>query len=484
MRRALLLLGILVIVPAVSAEERRPSLLPPIAITGVAPLTATPEGGSSVAISGHGFLPPPVRVFFELAGVPIEAVVVSISPTRIELITPPVVFGPGEQMRVATVAVEARGYRATARDAFVFENLVAEPKIATVSPGSGSMSGGMLVTISGEGFQAPVQVLFGDAEARVFHVARTQVVAESPAVTGLRTVDVTVRNIVSATEHTLPGAFRYILEPALFSVAPDRGRAGTDITITGEGFIAPLSVTVAGVPALVLQVSPTKIVARAQPPATCDALAGPVRVVTIENGGLATGIDFTYDAEPVEIAAVKPRVSVPGRTIVVQMEREGDYAFTIGGVPAEIVDRNGSTYRVRIPATLRFPTGACMLRGIEGTGPIESRFDLRVVDRSRSCETTRRSALGIAPEAPVPCRLPPLATVLSRTCSSRAVTFANERGRADLVIAAPESVSPRTAVIRGGETKQLTLPATVQLERLRFETNDPRHPWLLVCVAP
>ena len=146
--------------------------------------------------------------------------------------------------------------------------------------------------------------------------------------------------------------------------------------------------------------------------------------------------------------------------------------------------RIGSTFRLRVPTTLTFATGACTLRGIEGTGPVTSRFDLRVIDRVSGCTTTRQNALTITPAASSVCTLPPLATVLPRTCSSRTVTIANERGRADLVVTLFDSDGQHIATIPGGSNATFTVKPRAQLERLRLTTNDPQHPLLLVCVSP
>jgi hypothetical protein len=480
-RRAFVLLAIFAIANAALAEER---LSPPIVITGVFPSFAPPEGGWIVRISGYGFAAP-ARVFFELDDLKAEAVVVSISANAIDVVTPSVSLG-SEQIRVASIAVESRGFRATASDAFTFERAIQEPRIATVSPSTGPESGETRAYIYGEGFQAPVHVLFGTVEARVFTVERTHVVVETPASRGgLHTVDVTVRNINSGTSDTLEDAYRYVRDVAISSVAPNHGPAGTKITIDGSGFHAPVAVHIAGISAQVLSVTGTQIVAiLPDAPDQCTPLTGSVTVYNVDDGSFAFGGDFTVEVEPLAIVNVTPRNGIAGKTIDVQLAREGDYEFLIGGARAWIVERNGTTYRIRVPKELSFPTTACTSRGVQGTAPTASRFYLHVVDRNGHCAITDRNRLTIAPAQPVPCTLPASVKVLPRTCTSRTVAFANDIRRADLVITAPEGVEPRTAVIRAGETKQFVLPVTPRLERLRFHTNDPQRPWLLVCVSP
>lgn len=482
LRRAWILLAVL----AIAIPARAQDLSYPIRITSVSPTVASPSGGSHVRITGFGFIAP-LRVFFELADATVEAFVVSATTTQIELFTPPVLFGPDEQMRFASVVVLAgpHQFRAVANEAFVFENHVQTPKILTVTPNSGTKRGGTRATIIGEGFQQPVQVLFGDAEARVINVTREQIVVETPAASEVGVVDVLVRNIASQTEHTLADAYRYTVDPTLLSVVPNHGRAGMKIIVNGAGFNAPVAVTFAGIAAQVISVSGTRIIALTQPPSTCASFTGPVEVINIVDGAMATGLDFTYESDLAPaIAAVNPRVIVGGKTMTVQLESAEDASFEIGGVPAEVLSRIGSTFRLRVPTTLPFATGACTLRGIEGTGPVTSRFDLRAIDRNSGCSTTRRDALTITPAASSVCTLPPLATVLPRTCSSRTVTIANERGRADLVVTLFDSDGQHMAIIPGGSNATFTVKPRAQLERLRMTTNDPRHPLLLVCVSP
>jgi hypothetical protein len=380
--------------------------------------------------------------------------------------------------------VESDGKRAKAPNVFIFENEIQRPKIIIVTPNSGPTSGGTRVTIVGEGFQAPVQVLFGTDEARVLNVERDRMVVETPSASDLGPVRVLVRNINSQTEYELDAGFRYLAALEVHNVTPNHGRPGTRITIDGNGFIPPVAVFVAGVAAQPFAVSETRIIAFVQSLSSCStSLSGPVEVINIVNGDAASGPEFTYEMKPV-IAAVNPRAAVAGKTITVQLGSPGDYSFLIGGALADVLSRNGSTFRLRVPLNLNFAPGGCTLRGIEGTGPAATRFNLLVVDRTSRCFTERRDSLLISPPVTASCTLPPLASVLPRTCSTRTVTIANERGRADLVITAPDSVTPRTATIRGGETAQFTLTPGAQLERFRFATNDPRHPLLLVCVSP
>ena len=178
-------------------------------ITDVSPPVGRPHGGQVVRLTGTG-LRPPVRVFFLLGGgEPVEAFVVELSDRHVTLITPAVAFAEGEQYRVAEIEVESDGVRVKAPKTFLYENELLRPEILASVPTSGRV--GTRVTLLGDAFQAPVQVLFGSQEARVLSVTRNEIVVEAPE--GCGTVDITVRNIGSGTESTTARAFRYFTSP-------------------------------------------------------------------------------------------------------------------------------------------------------------------------------------------------------------------------------------------------------------------------------
>lgn len=127
--------------------------------------------------------------------------------------------------------------------------------VSSVSPDVGSGAGGTQVTLAGQGFEEPLRVTFGDANAQVVKGSitgtRIQVVAP-PTVPALaagetRRVDVTVTidlDQETPRSDTLAGGFLYsqgggpFNQPAIFSVSPTRGanEGGTEVVIRGQGF--------------------------------------------------------------------------------------------------------------------------------------------------------------------------------------------------------------------------------------------------------
>jgi hypothetical protein len=101
------------------------------------------------------------------------------------------------------------------------------------------------VTIFGDGFQDPVQVLFGTAEAHVLTVQFDRILVETPAgrdtnpdgsgtVTG--PVTVTVRNINSQTEASMASGFHYKAAIQITGGSTNATtRGGGRVTIEGTG---------------------------------------------------------------------------------------------------------------------------------------------------------------------------------------------------------------------------------------------------------
>jgi hypothetical protein len=82
-------------------------------------------------------------------------------------------------------------------------------KVSAIDPAGGPLTGGTLVTVTGEGFAAGAKVFFGAREGGAVEVvSATQLKVSSPAGESAATVDVRVVN-ADRGEATLPGAFRY-----------------------------------------------------------------------------------------------------------------------------------------------------------------------------------------------------------------------------------------------------------------------------------
>lgn len=521
-------------------------------IESVVPSVGRPSGGETIRINGKNFKAP-VRVLFDTgAPLPIEAFVVQVTDTFIDVISPAVNLGAGQQLEtdiiVITEAGTANERRVEREDAFIFRNVQLTPSISTTSPNSGPVTGGTRVQIFGEGFQAPVQVLFGAAEAKVITVTFSEIMVESPAgrdtnpdgsgtVTG--PVPITVRNIASATSTVFEDGFRYVSALDITAFRPNVGPAtgGTDITIDGIGFLAPVEVTVGGLRATVLRVSGTQILARTAPaPTPCATASVSIQVTNVVNGDFEIYGDapeeqaFTYVGVQPLITSLSPSTGVrPGGSLAVVVRDPGigplgfaDIRFALNGrtiipSPSSITDGAGNTtFNLAVPTTgFTFPTVGCTIEGesLAGTqlGPTEVGITFNNLTTSCSDTTT----VLILPPDPNPClttprptvadpsgcAVPPAATVGATagfpTTSTDTITIENEENSQPLNItnvtisgnnASEFRITPTTASnITGGGSQVFTLtfdPTTAGAKdaTVTFTTNSTLTPTLTVCV--
>ncbi len=415
--------------------RERPIVTPPPGtaptITAVTPAIGRPAGGQLLHITGTNFKTP-VRVLFGVGQAsPVEGSVQAVTDTGIDVTSPPVNVGAGQELVadviVITEAGSTREQRVTKTGGFTFRNEVLTPRVSTATPNSGPVVGGTRVTIVGDGFQAPVQVLFGTAEARIITVNFSEIIVESPAardtapngsgaVTG--PVDIVVRNINSATTVTLSSGFNYKNAVQITAVGPTEGifTGGTRVTIDGTGFVAPVAVVIGGIAAQPVSVSGTRIVALTSGVAvtSCsDPVTTPSNVTSVTNivnGDTATGPPFLYRLPKPIIVSVSPSIVTAGGNITVTVANAPPGAVQIklgtkSVFPTGVViNADGSaSYQVPVPTNFTFPTVAC---GVGGTQATAIDVDVFYKNLVTTCDDTATQALTINPVSTA-CVLPP-----------------------------------------------------------------------------
>lgn len=327
------------------AEDEEPTFY----LSSVSPNVGSPQGGETVDILGGGF-DPPIRVTFGS----VAATVRSSTSTRITVTTPPLLAGldPGETQAVAVAVTINLNEEGEASDSlasgFVYANGggggILQPTIFSLTPSSGPNEGGTQVTINGDGFEAPVQVKFGEGggtdidgqEAQVLSVSRTRIVVLSPRTLAAGSSghplpnelsDVMVKNINTGRVTVANSAFKYGNEVIITSIGPGEGPAtgGQQVTIYGQGFDEPVAVSLARVAQQVLSVSGSEIVVLTVPVVitNCADVSGPSAVTNIETGdGDDDGPTYTYRAPKPILTGVSPSSG----------SQNGGQAVTISGV--------------------------------------------------------------------------------------------------------------------------------------------------------
>jgi hypothetical protein len=189
----------------------------------ISPTSGPISGGTRVTISGKGFQDAVQVMFGEH-----EAQVVSVGYNAVIVTSPSIT--PSEPDTPTTVPVSVRnlgnGLLATSPVPFRYGEALF---ISSISPNEGPADVETLVTIFGQGFEAPVRVMVGDVQATPISVAGTQIVARFPALPESarscgdvgRTVEVT--NINSNLGATGPDFFYRAERALLTSVTLDSG---------------------------------------------------------------------------------------------------------------------------------------------------------------------------------------------------------------------------------------------------------------------
>jgi conserved repeat domain len=153
---------------------------------------------------------------------------------------------------------------------------------------------------------APVQVFFGVVEAQVLSVSFNQIIVLTPPASGAglpnlnSQVDVRVHEVNSGLDATLTAGFRFVVPLQITAIDDNQqGAPFRPVTIHGQGFLAPVAVSLAGIPATVISVSATELlVLPGPPPPTTPCPSGPVVVTNIDSGDTQSALTFTYLCPP------------------------------------------------------------------------------------------------------------------------------------------------------------------------------------------
>ncbi|MFN2387090.1 MAG: IPT/TIG domain-containing protein [Thermoanaerobaculia bacterium] len=313
-------------------------------VTFCDPSFGPPSGGTSLNISGGRFFGSPgsTRVVFSAGGATREALVTNLTGETITVVTPafPEAQSPSVpvEIRVTLGTNTSNPITLSLPNCFAFgTGPSTQPSITAVLPSSGPNEGNTRVTIIGSGFRAPLQVFFGEVEAQVLSITFNQIIVLTPAAFGAGAanlnaqVPVRVRLVDSGVEASPSGTFRYVVDNVITSISPSQlevtDLGGALVTIFGHGFQAPVAVSLAGIPAVVVSVSATEIVVQPGRPFIndCQEIGGESRVVNVNTGDVAVGPAFIYLVErtrPV-IASMTPnraqrRIGDPGPDIPIE----------------------------------------------------------------------------------------------------------------------------------------------------------------------
>jgi len=378
-------------------------------------------GGTTLTINGGRFFgdASTTRVVFSAAGITREALVTRVTESQITVITPafPEAVSPTVpvEIRVTLGTNTPNPLTLTLPNCFAFGTAPStQPSITAVLPSSGTNEGNVRVTIIGSGFEAPVQVFFEVAtarvEAQILSVSFNQIVVLTPPAFGAgapllnATTTVRVRNVISGREGTLAGAFRYVTPVQLFSINNSQQRVDasfTPVTIFGQGFQAPVAVTLAGIPATVISVSATELLVLPGRPfvTACADVVGPVGVTNINTGNSATGLTFRYLVEQTRpfISNVSPSSATAGTSVTISGGNfTGVTSVRFGDRTASFTINSDSSISATVPSTgAAAPT--CPAGVAAGTPTSVGNVSVTVRNANTGCESTGTQFTNLVP---------------------------------------------------------------------------------------
>jgi hypothetical protein len=442
-------------------------------VSSVSPSVGDAAGGQTVTILGGGFAAP-VQVTFGGAA----ATVRSVSPTQIVAVTPsaaaagaPVVVG---QTSTVTVMVTNHVNQVNELSDSIERGFTyslgggpgGPPSVFSVNPASGSNEGGTRVVITGTGFAAPVQVLFGigssaagfnGVEGTVVSVTPNQIVALTPAARGFgqnltnQVVDVLVKEVNSGFSSIGSQQFKYGTKVQITAMGPGSGSylGGTRVVIDGSGFEGPVAVSFqytspnVAVAQQVLSVSGSQIVVLTSPaplPTTCPrnglVSASSVTVVNINSGDSDTAnIGFNSQIPLPVITSITPSTGGTGANVTVNGRdfSPQNVGVTFGsgtaGSSAQVLSSTATSVNLLVPSP---PPGFTFDKVDCGTGGMRNAptpITVTVTDLSTGCTSAFTNGFLLSP-SDVTCQnqqpqTPPVASFTATPISGHNIQFAD-----------------------------------------------------------
>src|SRR5882724_5372834 len=226
------------------------------------------------------------------------------------------------------------------------------PSVASITPNTGTTSGGTAVTIMGTGFLSGATLKVGGTSAMGITVVNsTSITATTPA-HAAGAVSVVVTN-TDAKSGTLTNGYTYPAPPApaptVATITPTSGttNGGTAVTITGTGFLAGATVKMGGTSATVLAVVNSTLITATAPAHIAGAVDVVVTNTDTKTGTLTSGYTYTTAPNPAPtVTAINPTAGVTTGGTTVSITGTGFLAgasVSFGGIAATGVALVNST---------------------------------------------------------------------------------------------------------------------------------------------
>lgn len=309
-----------------------------VTLTDIEPAQGPITGGTTVTLTGTGLDSPNNVVTF--AGVEATDVTV-ISDTEITCVTP-------AGFDVVDVVLTQDNASATLESAFQYTLTL--PSITSISPNTGSQTGGTEITVIGANFDSYSEIYIDiNPCTGLTLVSDTEITCVVPAGT-LGAKDVTVNNQFGS--FTVTNGFTYYTSAlTLIGTSPVASltTGGGDISISGLNFDGSTTVEIGGVP-IVDGVYYSSTLITGKIPA---GVAGSASVLATKGTETYQLTDYFTYVTPLVLTSISPNTGLPsgGESVTVTGSGINSEAIvTIGGIPlVDLVVVNDTTITGKIP---------------------------------------------------------------------------------------------------------------------------------------
>lgn len=230
-----------------------------------------------------------------------------------------------------------------------------DPRLNSLIPSRGELSGGTRVRVIGRDFRNGMRVEIGERECTELELeSENHLRCTVPRGEQVGSVPVTVRWADSTIEPAvLPDGFTYFREVRLDAVAPavDTARGGAEVLISGTGLIDPTEVRFGNAQARIVEYRNLERMTVLAPPHVPGVVD--VRVRNVNGESRLVGA-FTY-TEDLVVDDVTPRYGSVAGGAEVRLSGAGllqSSAVTLGGAPADVLasELNRQRLTIRTPA--------------------------------------------------------------------------------------------------------------------------------------
>jgi hypothetical protein len=316
-------------------------------LLSITPSKGLSTGSEQILITGTGFTDQ-VVIFF---GESVAQDVFVLDTERLAVLTPPRIPGLVD----VTASNPDTGEQSVIEQGFLFFSPIA---VHGIDPAQGHLLGGEPVTVVGAGFTADSKLLVGGKVAiSVQIVDQGTLTAITPEGVQTGLVDIHVSNELGVS--ILKGGFLYYDTPTLTAVTPAIGliSGGTQVTLSGSGFVEPLAVSFGGQLLLdAKRVSETQITGKTPTgnPGPVDVLVSTAYGAAVLYGGF-TYLDSLFAGQTVELLSVSPprgpaKGGNPITLVAKGLLSVDDTSVTIGGKLAKVVSVQPEVFSALVEA--------------------------------------------------------------------------------------------------------------------------------------